>query len=468
MSRAHASARGQARESLVGAESDMELTDIAHGGHAVGRVEGQVVFVRHGLPGERVIARVTKGREGDRFVFADAIEIIRASEHRVEPRCPVSGPGGCGGCDFQHVDLAHQRRLKASVLETQLARLAKVEREIEVCPVPGDTDGLRWRTRVEFAVDEAGRAGLRPQRSHDVIPLADCPIASEGVLSTGVLTQVWPGMRAVDVVAPSTGEPVVVPVPLEDGPAAEAGQDPTEPDEHSNDDTVVDLDADEDAGTDVDGEADADGDVAVAVTEPVPAEQYVVEHVEGSRWQGDFEVHARGFWQVHPGAARTFVDHVLEILAPQPGERALDLYAGVGLFARALADAVGDEGAVLAVESDERACASLAAEGADLEQLEVRAGLVAHELAPLVEGGDEVDLVVLDPPRAGAGPDVVRDICGMAPRAIAYVACDPAALARDVAAAMQAGYELADVVGFDAFPMTHHVEAIALLVPGAR
>lgn len=410
------------RESLVGAEAELDLTDIAHGGRCVGRVEGQVVFVRHGIPGERVRAVVTKGREGDRFVFADAVEVIDASPDRVEPRCAVSGPGGCGGCDFQHVSLPRQRALKGHVVQTQLARLARLDREVEVRPVPGDEDGLRWRTRVEFAVDDAGRAGLRPQRSHDVIPLSDCPIATHGVVGTGVLQEDWTGMAAVDVVAPSVGEPTLVPVPLDD-------------------DVVVEVDGVE-AG-----------------------EQYVVEHVEAAAWQGDFEVHARGFWQVHPGAAATFVDHVLALLRPEPGERALDLYAGVGLFARALADAVGPDGAVLAVEGDERACLSLAATTAEVEQLEVRAGDVARELAPLVEGGDEVDLVVLDPPRVGAGKSVMQDLAAMRPRAIAYVACDPAALARDVATAVECGYELADVVAYDAFPITHHVETIALLLP---
>ncbi|WP_040161394.1 class I SAM-dependent RNA methyltransferase [Mobilicoccus massiliensis] len=419
------SRRGRPKESLVGAESEVDLTDIAHGGHAVGRVEGQVVFVRHGLPGERVRIVVTKGREGDRFVFADAVEVLRASEHRVEPRCPVSGPGGCGGCDFQHVALPYQRELKAHVVETQLARLAGLDRRVEVRPVPGDEDGLRWRTRVEFAVDEQGRAGLRPQRSHDVIPLADCPIATPGVVGTGVLAEEWPGMRAVDVIAPSVGEAVLVPIPTDD-------------------------------------------EIEVEVDGVPAAEQFVVERVEGERWAGEFEVHARGFWQVHPGAAATFVDHVLDLLAPRPGERALDLYAGVGLFARAIADAVGPEGAVLAVEGDERACTSLAADAADLEQLEVRHDAVGTALAPLVEGGDEVDLVVLDPPRVGAGAEVVTDLCAMGPRAIAYVACDPAALARDLATAAEHGYVATDITGFDAFPMTHHVETIALLEPARR
>ncbi|WP_226913364.1 class I SAM-dependent RNA methyltransferase [Gephyromycinifex aptenodytis] len=394
-------------------ELELEVGPIAHGGHCVARAEdGQVVFVRHTLPGEQVLARVTKGSPGDRFVFADAIEIRTPSPDRVEPRCPVAHPGGCGGCDFQHVDIAAQRRLKAEVVREQLARLGGLDVPVQVRPVPGDQEGLRWRTRVEFAVARDGRAGLHPQRSKRVLPLQDCPIAHPDIIATGVLDQRWPRSRSVDVVAPS------------EGPA-----------------------------------------VAIAVPQGLPDSPTVRESVRGALWSGEFDINARGFWQVHPGAGATFVDHVLELLSPQPGERALDLYAGVGVFARALADQVGAEGAVLAIESDVRAVDSLLAAMAGRSELEARVGRVEHELAPLVEGGDDVDLVVLDPPRSGAGREVIEAICGMHPRAIAYVACDPAALGRDVAYARQAGYEVSSVQGFDAFPMTHHVETIAHFVP---
>lgn len=394
-------------------ELELEISAIAHGGHCVARSkDGQVVFVRHALPGEHVLARVTKGSPGDRYIFADAIEIRTSSPDRVKPRCPLAHPGGCGGCDFQHVDIAAQRRLKAEVVREQLSRLGGVELPVEVQPVPGDEDGLRWRTRVEFAVSRDGRPGLHPQRSKAVIPLTDCPIARREIIETGVLAQRWPRSRAVDVVAPSNGAAVAVALPhgLADSPT-------------------------------------------------------VHESVEGRLWSGDFDVDARGFWQVHPGAAAAFVDHVLDNLLPQPGERALDLYAGVGVFARALADYVGPQGAVLAIESDARAVELLRAATKGREEVEARAGRVEHELAPLVQGGDKVDLVVLDPPRSGAGKGVIGAICGMRPRAVAYVACDPAALGRDVAYAAEAGYAVASVSGFDAFPMTHHVETIAVLVP---
>lgn len=411
-----------ARASLVGLEERVRTGPIAHGGHVVARrADGQVAFVRHALPGEDVTVRITRGQAGDRFVLADAVAVHEPAAGRVGSACGVAGPGGCGGCDFQHVDLEVQRELKAAVVAEQLARLAGLDVPVVVDAVPGDTAGLGWRTRVEFAVDPQGRPGLHPHHDRAVLPLSDCPIAHPDVLATGALGRRWRGQRAVDVVAPSGG------------PA-----------------------------------------VTVAVPSGLRRTPQVVEIVEGRRWRGRFTLNARGFWQGHPGAAAVLVDRVLDALEPRPGERALDLYAGVGLFARALADAVGPTGAVLAIEQDARACAALgraAAPGgehgapAGLEQLEVRRGRVDRELAPLRAGGDVVDLVVLDPPRAGAGRDVIATICALGPRAVAYVACDPAAFARDVAVAAAHGYALTSLTAHDAFPMTHHVECVGVLTP---
>ncbi|MBK7723503.1 MAG: class I SAM-dependent RNA methyltransferase [Austwickia sp.] len=399
-----------------GAEFDLDVGAIAHGGHCVGRHEGRVVFVRHALPGEQVRARVTKTGSGKRFLFADAVAILRASPERVDPPCRYAGPGGCGGCDFQHVSVAEQRRLKAQVVREQLQRLGSVSAAslegLVVEPVAGDRDGLRWRTRLSLAVDRQGRAGLHPYHSHEVLPMQDCLIATEAVVGSGALGGQFPGARGVDVVADDEGRVVVVPHPTKRR------------------------------------------DVGV-----------VRQHVVVGGWSAVFDMDPRAFWQVHPGAAAALVGAVLEGLAPQVGDRALDLYAGVGLFGRALADRVGPGGAVLMIESDPRAVAGATAWVQDVEHAEVRVDRVDRALAPLVAGGDRVDLVVLDPPRSGAGVELMRVLAGLRPRAIAYVACDPAALARDLAAVGEAGYRLESVRAFDQFPMTHHVECVALLTP---
>ena len=414
----------------VGDEVEVDVTTIAHGGHCIARHEGQVLFVRHAVPGERVLARVTETGAGERFVRADAVAVITASPDRVTPPCPWSGPGRCGGCDLQHVSLPRQRQLKADVVREQFARLARLDVDVTVEPVPGDDGGLDWRTRVEFAVGDDGRAGLRRHRSHEIVAVDHCRIAAPGVDRLRVTGRTWPGTDAVDAVAPSVGDAVAVVVPG--------------------------------------GEA------------PLVRERVVV----GAGGEREFTLSARGFWQVHPGAAQTFVDAVLEAAAPRAGERALDLYAGVGLFAAALARAVGPSGQVIAIESDAAACAHARDNLADLPQVAVLAARVDDAFGvprPSRRGSSSqrgsrprkpsrstlvpasADVVVLDPPRTGAGKGVCAEIAAMAPRAVVYVACDPAALARDTAYFADLGYRLDTLRAFDAFPMTHHVECVALL-----
>jgi tRNA/tmRNA/rRNA uracil-C5-methylase (TrmA/RlmC/RlmD family) len=175
----------------------------------------------------------------------------------------------------------------------------------------------------------------------------------------------------------------------------------------------------------------------------------------------DFHVEADGFWQVHPGAPAVLVDSVLEALAPQPGEKVLDLYAGVGLFAAFLADRVGESGRVVAVEGDRTACAHAMENLRAFRHARVEPGSVERVLATAYD--EPFDLVVLDPPREGARRAVVEQVADRAPRAVAYVACDPAALARDVRSFAELGYRLTALRAFDLFPMTSHVECVALL-----
>jgi tRNA/tmRNA/rRNA uracil-C5-methylase (TrmA/RlmC/RlmD family) len=401
------------RESLVGTQFEAQVGKVAHGGHCVTRHDGRVVFVRHGLPGETVRVQITDGRQGDRFLLGDAVEVLEPSEHRIAAACRFAGPGRCGGCDWQHSELSYQRELKAEVVTEQFQRLAGLEVTVEVEALPGDQDGLRWRTRTEFAIDTSGAAGLHRHHSHEIIPVQDCLISTERVIGTGVLNRRWPTASGVDIVDAS-GEPeaVVVPLPSRDS--------------------------------------------------SVPQ---VTERVDTGDWSADFRLSARGFWQVHPQAAATYVAHVLQELAPKPGERAMDLYSGVGLFALALADAVGPTGAVLAIEADTRAVRDAKDNLRLRPEIELRRGTVDRVLKPLVRQGIRTDLVVLDPPRTGAGKAVIKEIAALGPRAIAYVACDPAALARDVAYARHAGYGLRSLRAFDAYPMTHHVECIAVLEP---
>jgi tRNA/tmRNA/rRNA uracil-C5-methylase (TrmA/RlmC/RlmD family) len=384
-------------ENLVGAVLQLEIGPVAHGGHCVARHDGQVVFVRHAVPGEIVRAQVTE--QTAKFLRADAVEIIRRSPHRVEPPCPYAGPGRCGGCDFQHVDIEEQRRLKATVVMETLRRIGGIERDVVMESVPGD-NGLGWRTRMRYAVVD-DKPGMYAHRSHELIPIDRCRIAHPD--TPQVLDQGWPDTSSVRAVVSSEGKTTVL------------------TDENSS--------------------------------------GRLVEVVHGRR----FRVEAGGFWQVHPAAPETLVDAVLAGLEPREGESALDLYSGVGLFAAFLADAGC---AVLAVEGERDAVRNARRNLHDLPAVSIEQGKVDRVLhAAARDGLESVDLVVLDPPRTGAGKEVVARIAALSPRRIAYVACDPAALARDLKTFAGLGYEIGSLRAFDLFGMTHHIECVAVLEP---
>jgi tRNA/tmRNA/rRNA uracil-C5-methylase (TrmA/RlmC/RlmD family) len=416
-------------EPLTGAQVELDVGAPAHGGHCVARLDGpngRVVFVRHALPGERVRAVVTEDHGS--YCRADAVEVLTASPDRVPAPCPHAGPGRCGGCDWQHASADAQRELKAAVVREQFARVAKLDVSgllPGVEPLPGGL--LGWRTRITFAVDRAGRPGLHRHRSHEVEHMAACPLGVAGVGDTDALHRQWPGVTGVEAVRGDAPDVAL----LAHRPGRRGRQ--------------------------------ARGRRPPDVVEPVAGPETVTYRVG----QREFTVDAGGFWQVHPAAAETFSTALLDALAPHPGESALDLFSGAGLLTAALADAVGPTGRVLGVESSAAAVANAATNLAATPWATVSCGRVdaalVGELAAQLGAGP--DLVVLDPPRAGAGTDVMRALVALGPRAVGYVACDPAALARDVAAAAGAGWRLGALRAFDAFPMTHHVECVATLVP---
>jgi tRNA/tmRNA/rRNA uracil-C5-methylase (TrmA/RlmC/RlmD family) len=383
----------------------------AHGGHCVARdVDGRVVFVRHALPGELVRARVTEASGS--FARADAVEVLTPSPDRVAPPCPHAGPGRCGGCDWQHASGPAQRALKAAIVREQFARLAGLDVAVDVEELPGGL--LGWRTRVQYAVGADGTVGLRRHRSHEIEPLGSCLLGAPEVAAAPPAP---PGVTGVELVRGDDGTVTVL--GRSPGPGRQArGRRPP--------DRVRVLDG------------------------PARVRHEVAGH--------PFEVDAAGFWQVHPEAASTFAAALLDVVVVQPGERVLDLYAGAGLFTALLAEAVGVTGSVVGVELSRSAVADAAANLAGLPQARVEAGRVTPDAVV------DADVIVLDPPRSGAGRDVMAAIGEHARRAIGYVACDPAALARDVRTAVDAGWRLASLRAFDAFPMTQHVECVALLV----
>ncbi|MEW2139608.1 class I SAM-dependent RNA methyltransferase [Streptomyces sp. NPDC005409] len=435
------------KQSLVGEEYEVEVGPVAHGGHCIARTEdGRVLFVRHTLPGEKVVAKVTEGDADSRYLRADAITVLEASKDRVPAPCPYAGPGKCGGCDWQHAKPGAQRRLKGEVVAEQLKRLAGLTPEEAgwdgtVMPAEGDKlpagEVPQWRTRVQFAIDEDGIAGLRKHRSHEIEPIDHCMIAAPGVSELGIEKQDWPQMATVEAIAATgSGDRQVVLTPRPGGRLP-----------------LVELDK----PVSVLRVEEKDGGV-----HRVHGRPFVRERADGRTYR----VGMGGFWQVHPQAADTLIKAVMQGLMPRKGEMALDLYCGVGIFAGALAERLGDTGAVLGIESTKRAVEDARHNLEDFPRVRIEQGKV-EQILPKT-GITECDLVVLDPPRAGAGKQTVRHIAGLSARRIAYVACDPAALARDLGYFKENGYKVRTLRVFDLFPMTHHVECVAILEPAAK
>jgi tRNA/tmRNA/rRNA uracil-C5-methylase (TrmA/RlmC/RlmD family) len=418
----------------------LELTvgEAVHGGWCVSRQDDTawVIFVRHALPGERVRARITQATA--KFARADAIEILQPSADRVQPPCRYARPGGCGGCDWQHASLPAQRAMKAAVIRQQLTRIAGLDRDVVVQEIPGAADGLGWRTVVSFAVGRDGIAGLRRHRSHQIIGIDKCLIAHQLVTDLAVTGKAWPGAQSVEVcAAPRSGERGV----LVTGPAIRSGGA-----------SLPDTDADSVLVTGRSGRVTA-----------IRGRGSVSQHAAGRDWR----VSAGGFWQVHPGAADVLAQAVLAGLAVQPGETALDLYCGAGLFAGLLAEAVGPGGTVIGIEHDQAAVRDARHNLRGMPWARVHRGDVAEVLDRA--GLQDAAVAVLDPPRTGAARPVLDALCGAgaagqsALRRIAYVSCDPATLARDLRLLLDGNWRLTELRGFDAFPMTHHVECLAIL-----
>ena len=375
----------------VGEKFEVELGPVAHGGHVVARHEGRVIFVRHGLPGELVIVEVTGVSKN--FARGDVIEVLVPSEHRVEPPCRFAKE--CGGCDFQHIDVAQQRNMKKAVIIEQFARLAKRDVEVEVIDLGQHTG---WRTRMRYAVDGEGHVGLRGAKSHDVVRLDKCVIAHENVQPPrGNFSHT----SEIEMAISSEGE-------------VRGFRDGRLDDDLSN------------------------------------GSSSITEMVHGTR----FNIDPKGFWQVHPRAASMFVNTLLEFAQIKPGDHVLDLYGGAGLFAAFALEEVGPGGRVELVDST---ATSVRDAARNFPVLKAHVGEVLRVLRSL----KRADVILLDPPRTGAGRPVLEQIAKLKPRRVVYVACDPASLARDVATFAELGYELAELRAFDAFPMTHHVEQIA-------
>ncbi|MFM8844204.1 MAG: class I SAM-dependent RNA methyltransferase [Actinomycetota bacterium] len=381
----------------IGDRYDVDVTAIAHGGHCAARHEGQVIFIRHAIPGERVTVEITDVTRS--FARGNCITVLSASPHRVKSPCRYARPDGCGGCDFQHIEISHQRTLKSHIIAEQFARLAKMEIAIEVEEV---LPTLHWRNRMEFTVSNNSKIGLFASRSAAIVEIDECLIANEKIEIPAINQRRLPKGKRVDVAISSSGEQ----------------------------------------------EISIEGRENFAL---------IREKV------GDFEfsLNPVSFWQSHKAAPELLSQVVRDFAGAKAGDHVFDLYGGVGLFAAALLMDIGAGGRITVVESDDNAITDAKRNFANEERIEIVHSRVEKALKKYVAA----NLVVLDPPRSGAGAAVIEAITALKPRAIVYVACDPASLARDTAYLKERGFILEKLRAFDLFPMTSHMECVARFIP---
>lgn len=384
-------------------ELDLTVGAPANGGSCVARHDGRVVFVRYALPGERIRARVTAERGS--YWHAKCVEVIEPSADRIASLCPIAGADGAGCCDLAFVDPAAGRALKADVVANQLARLGGYQWH-GVAEPPDELGPTGWRTRLRLDVGGDGCAGFHRYHSDTLVTDLRC-----GQLPAGLTAALPKGFRPGDHVH----------VVLDDDGARQ----------------VVST---------------ARGRRPLVVE----GGYHAVQRVGGRQWL----LPVTAFWQAHRGAASLYSGLVAEWAMLDSGATAWDLYGGAGVFAAALADAVGESGRVLAVDTSRAASGAARAALADLPQVSVVTDSVRRVLAAQ-SGGAQV--AVLDPPRAGAGRAVIEALAAAGVHRIIHFGCETAAFARDVGLYRKQGYTVEQVRVFDAFPLTHHVECVALL-----
>ena len=379
------------------------IEKVAHGGHFIARHLGAVIFVRHAIPGEEVEIEITG--TGSSFNRADVVNVISPSPDRVSAPCQFAHRAGCGGCDFQHISVERQRQLKSEVITEQFARIAKRDLEVTVEEVGAP---LGYRTRFNAVTTRNGDLGFKQARSNKVVPVSDCRILQPEVKYQELTSRKWKGDLRVEVTLSSAGERTIA-----------TG--------YSRDETPVRTSEGPDIG------------------------QYSINGF-------NLEVSQRSFWQSHKLAPAVLTQVVGEFAEIQVGERVLDLYGGVGLFTSQFLEAIGESGQIDLVEGSKSATSDAIRNFAEIKNVKVHTG----DVTKLLPRFSQAEVIVLDPPREGAGKEVVLAMVALKPRAIVYVACDPSALARDTTYLSDAGYEIAKIRAFDLFPMTHHIETVAL------
>ena len=386
----------------IGDVVEIDIKDVAHGGHFVAHHQNQVIFVRHAITGERVKAKITHAN--NKILLADTVEVILPSKHRVKPKCKYlsdTAERKCGGCDYQHIDIEYQRQLKKQVVEDQFYRLAKFDlknfKGIDSTPFDlvqvDPKDGWNWRTRMNFAVTVAGKMGMFPHHSNKPIEISECQIADERLKISEFAKRNWSGKSKVSL------------------------------------------------------ELVADSEVSVKLS-----------HGE------DVGI----FWQSHINAQEVLTDYIRDKVKISAGAKILDLYSGVGVFAQFVLSIQPALSALSLVDTSPESIkfakqniSNLIGKNSAIK-FEAHAVEVLKYLRNQVNENRSWDLAIVDPPRSGLNQQIIELLAKLKLAELVYISCDPASLARDFSNLVKSGYRLNHIKSFDLFPMTQHIETVAI------
>jgi 23S rRNA (uracil1939-C5)-methyltransferase len=399
---------------------DLRLEGMAYGGEAFGRdTTGRMVFVPFALPGERISAQVIEAHA--HWCRARLIEVLEPSADRVAPRCRHFG--ACGGCHYQHLQSLAQPAVKQAILRAQLERLGGF-RDPSVSPTVSSPPVWNYRNHVQFSQASDGRLGFQAAHSHQVLPIEECHLPEPAIGA------VWPALQ-------------IDPIPGLGRVALRCAGDETQIIFHAEDDPGVELELDLRASAVW---------LCPGGAHNLAGDPSLIFSVRGR----PFRVHAGSFFQVNTALTSSLVDLVLDGLQISPGQTVFDLYAGVGLFSAFVAE----QGAqVLSVEQSSSACDDLAFNLDDFDAVSLYQAGVEQALPALPANPDAA---IVDPPRAGLGPEVAASLIAHAPARLVYVSCDPSTLARDGRMLADAGYQLERVTPVDLFPQTFHIESVSV------
>ncbi len=381
----------------VGQLITLEIGPVAHGGHFIARHNGRVIFVRHAITGEKAVVRITSVTS--KLAHGDAIEILSSSQDRVSSQCIYAGPSGCGGCDFQHISIEAQRIFKKFIIQDQFKRIAKIDIEPELIHVEPE-NGLHWRTRFDFSISKNGKAGFFSYKTKEVCEIDKCMIAVEKINGSDLFQRKWKGKERVEVSVSSIDEMNI-----------------------------------RRAGRSISGPSQ--------LHQIVENEQLIIS--------------PDSFWQSHLNAPQALVKLVMQYMDLKPGDKVCDLYGGAGLFTSPILKRIQEIGVVHLVENDRRCIKDAKKIFRKNKNVIIHAGKVEEKLSNI----KDVDVILLDPPRNGAGKKVINEIISKNPKSIIYVSCDPASLARDTKLLIETSFSLDKITGVDLFPMTHHIECVS-------